>query len=69
MTFSEKVKNEIISKFNKTPCCMVASLSAFVRGSGTIASSGGYVGFETVTENKNANDLYREILISLYEAK
>ena len=66
MTFSEKVKNEIISKFSTSPCCEVANLSSFVRGSGTIATSGGFVGFEVVTENKNAFEFYRGVLISLF---
>ena len=68
MTFSEKVKNEIISKFKNEPCCQVASLSAFVRGSGTIESTGGYVGFEIVTENQKAFNAYYETLKTLYGA-
>jgi DNA-binding protein WhiA len=69
MTFSEKVKNEIISKFSTSPCCEVANLSAFVRGSGTIATNGGFVGFEMVTENVNTIEFYREILVSLFGAE
>ncbi|MBO5713267.1 MAG: DNA-binding protein WhiA [Clostridia bacterium] len=69
MTFSEKVKNEIISKFNASPCCKIANLSAFVRGSGTIESAGGFVGFEIVTENEVAFNAYKDILVTLFGAE
>ena len=66
MTFSEKVKNEILTKFTGDSCCFVACLSAFVRGSGSVTSSGSYVGFELVTENENTMEFFSNILNSLY---
>ena len=66
MTFSEQVKNEILSRFDLEPCCQLASLSAFVRGSGTLASSGGNVGFEIITENELAFEVFSSVINKLY---
>ena len=66
MTFSEQVKNEILSRFDLEPCCQLASLSAFVRGSGTLASSGGNVGFDIITENELAFEVFSSVINKLY---
>ncbi len=66
MTFSEKAKNQILSKKDKQPCCLVASLSAFIRGAGTISVVKGQIGFEIVSENQTAIDYYANIIKNLY---
>ncbi len=66
MTFSEKAKNEILLKTDKQPCCLVASLSAFIRGAGTISVIKGQIGFEVVSENQNALDYYSKIIKNIY---
>lgn len=66
MTFSEKVKNEILSKGFLEPCCQIAALSAFVRGAGTVAVKNGDVGFETVTENEEAAKTFSRIIKTIY---
>ncbi len=62
MTFSERVKSEILTKNITSPCCRIAGLSAFVRGAGTIIVEGANVGFEIKTENDKACEFYADIL-------
>lgn len=69
MTFTERVKEEILIKKINQPCCQVSALSAFIRGAGTLLISNGQIGFEIVTENKKANDYFSSILTSLYGAE
>lgn len=69
MTFSEKAKNEILSKNLSSPCCRVAGLSAFIRGAGTILVESGDIGFEIVTENDSARDVYAKILTEDFNEK
>lgn len=66
MTFSERAKNQILSKMDKQPCCLVASLSAFIRGAGTISVVKGNIGFEVVSENQTAIEFYSNIINTLY---
>ncbi|MBO5926446.1 MAG: DNA-binding protein WhiA [Clostridia bacterium] len=66
MTFSERVKSEILSKNNMQPCCQIASLSAFIRGAGTISVLHGKIGFEIITENQTAIDYYLKIIKTVY---
>ena len=66
MTFSEMTKNEILSKKDKQPCCLVASLSAFIRSAGSLSVQRGMVGFEVVTENEEAIKFYAEIIKNIY---
>ena len=68
MTFTERVKEEIISKKISQPCCQVSALSAFIRGAGTLLIKKGYIGFEVITENKKAIDTFSQILTKLYGA-
>ncbi len=68
MTFTERVKEEILTKKINQPCCQVAALSAFIRGAGTLLISSGQMGFEIITENKKANDYFSSVLSSLYGA-
>ncbi len=69
MTFSEKAKNEILNKNLTSPCCRVAGLSAFIRGAGTISVESGDVGFEIVTENVKARDVYAKIIETDFNEK
>lgn len=69
MTFSEKAKNEILTKNLSSPCCRVAGLSAFIRGAGTISVESGNVGFEIVTENSSARDVYAKIISEDFNEK
>lgn len=66
MTFSERVKNEILKTPLKEPCCRLAALSAFIRGAGTIAVRSGILGFEVVTENRAACEYFPDIIRELY---
>jgi DNA-binding protein WhiA len=66
MTFSEKAKLEILNKEKGQPCCQLASLSAFLRGAGSISVVQNNIGFEIVTENKEALEYYKEIISDLY---
>lgn len=66
MTFSEKAKSEILSKDRGQPCCQIASLSAFIRGAGTIATKDNKIGFEITTENYQAIEYYKGVLNSVY---
>ena len=69
MTFSEQSKNEILNKNLTSPCCKVAGLSAFIRGAGTILVESGKVGFEIITENPKAQDVYAKILVEDFNEK
>lgn len=51
-TFTEELKNEIVSMPINSECCRLAFLSAFVRTSGSVISRNGNFGFEIVTENE-----------------
>ncbi len=66
MTYTEKVKNEILSYKINQPCCQVSALSAFIRGAGNLLVSGGNIGFQIITENKTALYFFNEILSKLY---
>ncbi len=66
LSFSEQVKKQILSaKFEQT-CCSISALSAFVRGAGTLFASGGLLGFEIITENKQACDFFANVLKIVY---
>ncbi len=69
MTFTERVKEEILIKKITQPCCQVSALSAFIRGAGALLLSNGHIGFEIITENKKANDYFASVLSSLYGAE
>ena len=66
MTFTERVKEEIISKKISQPCCQVSALSAFIRGAGTLLIKHGNIGFEIITENQKAIETFAHILTTLY---
>ena len=66
MTFTESVKDEILSKKEINPCCKTAMLSAFIRGAGTIAVENGRIGFEYITESEKAGDYFSRIIKKLY---
>lgn len=59
--FTEEIKQEIMRALPENADCAAAFLSAFVRTSGSIISSGGKFGFEIVTENKNTVEYIREL--------
>ena len=62
MTFTEKAKEEIISKKISQPCCQVSAHSAFFRGAGTLLIKRGRIGFEIISENQKAIDYFFKIL-------
>lgn len=66
MTFTEKVKNEILTSNINQPCCQVSALSAFIRGAGNLLVSNGNIGFELVTENETSINFFAEIISTLY---
>lgn len=66
MTFTEKVKEEILKSKISQPCCQVAALSSFVRGAGTLTVSGGSVGFEAISENSTAIEMMSSILRNVF---
>ena len=68
MTFTERVKEEIISKRISQPCCQVSALSAFIRGAGTLLIKNGHIGFEIITENQKALETFSQILTKIYGA-
>ena len=63
MTFTEKVKSEILKKQLNSPCCRLSALSAFIRGAGTISVKGNKIGFEIITENKDTSTYFYNILL------
>ena len=65
-SFSEKVKKQILSTSFEQTCCNISALSAFVRGAGTLFINGGLLGFEIITENKQACDYFAKILEIVY---
>lgn len=66
MTFTESIKNEILSKKELNPCCKTAMLSAFIRGAGAVAVQNGLIGLEYVTESEKAGDYFSRTIKSLY---
>lgn len=67
-TFTEEIKNEII----RTPIDgeegRIAFLSAFIRTSGSIFSSGGRYGFEIVTENERSAEFITDLAESVFHS-
>lgn len=67
-TFTEEIKNEII----RTPIAdedgRIAFLSAFIRTSGSIFSSGGRYGFEIVTENERSAEFITDLAESVFHS-
>ncbi|MBR6737039.1 MAG: DNA-binding protein WhiA [Clostridia bacterium] len=66
MTFTEKVKNEIISNKKVQPCCQISALSSFIRGAGTLISKGGNIGFEINSENGDAIEYFAGVITSVF---
>lgn len=52
--FTEEIKSEIMLSQPENSDCAAAFLSAFLRTSGSVVSSGGAFGFEIVTENEGS---------------
>lgn len=50
MNFSAEVKSEIVKEVLKSPCCMRAALSAFLRTAGTIETFSGKIGFSACSD-------------------
>lgn len=65
-TFTEELKNEIIHTPIVSECCKLAFLSAFIRTSGSVISSGGNVGFEIVTENERTAEFVNETFETVF---
>lgn len=71
MSFSEKLKNEILSKKFKQSCCKIALISGFLRSAGsldgTMQSKGVVIkGFEFATESILIRDYIKNLIIDLY---
>ncbi len=71
MTFSEQVKNEILSKKFPQSCCRVALLSGFLRASGSIdatvqKNSVKVHGFEFATESVKVRDYFASLISDIY---
>lgn len=64
--FTEEIKAEIMLAPPEDEDCALAFLSAFVRTSGSIVSSGGKFGFEIITENQSAADYVADIIESCF---
>ncbi len=64
--FTEEIKAEIMRTAPEDEECALAFLSAFVRTSGSIVSSGGKFGFEIVTENEQTASYVVEIIEKIF---
>ena len=64
--FTEEIKAEIMRAAPEDEKCALAFLSAFVRTSGSIVSSGGKFGFEIVTENEQTASYVVEIIEKIF---
>ncbi len=61
-SFTEEIKQEIISNGIEGRKCKLAFLSAFIRTSGSVISKGGNFGFEIITESKSTATFLCEML-------
>ena len=66
MNFSDSIKKEITSKFNKETHCKKAFLSGFLRGEGVLFEQDGQIGLELRCSNTEAKSLIVEYVKSLY---
>ena len=65
ITFSQKVKNEIIaSERNTQPCCALAFLSAIIRGNGSL-----YINHDGIGFSLNSNNLEMLKLVGTFVKK
>ena len=64
--FTEEIKAEIMRAAPEDDKCALAFLSAFVRTSGSIVSSGGKFGFEIVTENEQTANYVIDIIEKIF---
>lgn len=65
MTFTEEVKQEILSE-TFSACCREAMLSAFIRTSGALRYKDGLMGFEITTESERSAEYFYALISSLY---
>ena len=61
-SFTEEIKQEIISNGIEGRKCKLAFLSAFIRTSGSVISKGGNFGFEIITESESTETFLFEML-------
>ncbi len=66
ISFSEKVKQEILKNKPLEPCCMIAGLSAYARSCGSIFTKGGKVGFSLSSENADCIDYFVSVVNNIY---
>lgn len=66
--FTEEIKNEIIRTPIDDEESRIAFLSAFIRTSGSIFSSGGRYGFEIVTENERSAEFITDLAESVFHS-
>ncbi len=65
MNFTEEVKKELVS-IQDEPCCAVAGLSAYIKGSGTFEIRNGEMGFTLTGENPKILGKYADHLRQIY---
>ena len=64
--FTEEIKYELTSVQLSDECCKRATLSAFIRTSGSVVSRNGKFGFEIVTENEGTAEYISDMLESSF---
>lgn len=69
VTFTEELKNEIMKSPIESENGKLAFLSAFIRTSGSIISSGGKYGFEIVTESEKTAEFVTDLVESSFGVK
>jgi len=66
VNFTYEIKKEIIKNGFENTCCKTASLSAFLRTTGSIITRGSFVGFEIITENEIVAEYFVEEIENTY---
>lgn len=67
--FTAEIKREIIRSGLENTCCKTAALSAFLRATGSVIRSGGFIGFEFVTESERSAEFIMGLLEDIYGAE
>lgn len=69
-TFSQKVKNEILTQAkNISPCCALACLSAIIRGGGSLSITSSGLGFALSSSNLDMLKFVNLQLLRLYKVE
>ncbi len=67
MSFTEKVKKEIVKKGVKSKCCKLAFLAGVIRGSGSLYLQDGKYGIEFKVDSEEVLQVVSEYLITLFD--